>query len=247
MSASSQSFAASGSQLPAVSAFSVSSSRCPPSHPRSTGRCVRNYTVMQDLDDVAVLDEVLAADPLAVEPGRRPPDPGAGERRGQVVVDPVGDVGDGRSRLERERAPSSVTPFARRRTRISPVSRQTASRNASRLASSMTETGSTVELGKAARSRSIAPRDASSERVAARNAGFSIPASATSSMTGAELGRIGVGAGAVDDRVGRAQDAEQRPSPAPVLGRALDQPGDLHELDEHATDPGQRRAPAAAS
>ena len=56
-----------------------------------------------------------------------------------------------------------------------------------------------------------------------------------------ELARVGVRARAVDDRVGRSEDAEQRPSPTPVLGRALDQPGDLHELHEHATDPGQRR------
>ena len=56
-----------------------------------------------------------------------------------------------------------------------------------------------------------------------------------------ELVGIGVGPGAVDDRVGRAEDTEQRPSATPVVGGALDEPRDLDKLDEDAPDPGERR------
>ena len=66
-------------------------------------------------------------------------------------------------------------------------------------------------------------------------------AAATSSMTTRKLAGIGVGPGAVDDRVGGAEHAEQRPSPAAVLGRTLDEARDLDQLDEHAADPRQRR------
>ena len=85
------------------------------------------------------------------------------------------------------------------------------------------------------------PAPASSARVAARKAGFSMPARATSAQDRPELLGIGVGPGAVDDRVGGAEDAEQRPSATAVLVRALDEPRDLDELDEHAADPGERR------
>src|SRR5258706_15139788 len=57
----------------------------------------------KDLDHVAVLYLVLPPDPLAVESRRRSPDPCADEGLGKVVVDPVGDVGDGRLRVERQR------------------------------------------------------------------------------------------------------------------------------------------------
>ena len=46
---------------------------------------------------------------------------------------------------------------------------------------------------------------------------------------------------AEDDRVGAAQDADQRASAAAVLARPRDQPGDLDQLDQDAVDPGQRR------
>ena len=82
---------------------------------------------------------------------------------------------------------------------------------------------------------------ASSARVAARMAGFSMPASATSATRPAELVGGSAWRGAVDDRVGRAQDAEQRPAPTTVLGGAADEPRDLHQLDEHAPDARQRR------
>ena len=58
---------------------------------------------------------------------------------------------------------------------------------------------------------------------------------------GLELGRIAARAAAVDDRVDRAQDAEQRPAAAPIVRGAADQARDLDQLDEHAADPGQRR------
>ena len=73
----------------------------------------------------------------------------------------------------------------------------------------------------------------------ARIAGFSIPAERDLVDHGPQLGRVAAGPAAVDDRVGRPQDAEQRPAAAAVLGRAADEPGDLDELDEHAADPGQ--------
>ena len=100
----------------------------------------------------------------------------------------------------------------------------------------------TSRSGKAAASRGERRGDRPRRRAStARNAGLSMPAAATSARDDRELGRIGARAGAVDDRVGRAQDAEQRPAAAAVLGRALDQPRDLDELDEDAADPGQRR------
>ena len=40
--------------------------------------------------------------PLAVETGRRAPDPGAGEAGREIVVDPVGDVLDRRAGIERQ-------------------------------------------------------------------------------------------------------------------------------------------------
>jgi hypothetical protein len=44
-------------------------------------------------------------------------------------------------------------------------------------------------------------------------------------MTGRSSAGSASARGAVDDRVRRAQDAEERPSPAAVLVGALDQPG----------------------
>ena len=68
-----------------------------------------------------------------------------------------------------------------------------------------------------------------------------MPASVDLGANGPKLVGVGVGARAVDDRVGRAKDAEQRPAAAAVVVGAFDQPGDLDELDEDAADPGQRR------
>ena len=56
-----------------------------------------------------------------------------------------------------------------------------------------------------------------------------------------ELCRVGIGARAVDDPIGRAQDAEQRPTAAAILRGAFDEPRDLDELQQDAADPGQRR------
>jgi hypothetical protein len=56
-----------------------------------------------------------------------------------------------------------------------------------------------------------------------------------------ELRRVRAGSSAVHDRVGPAQDAQERASTTPIVGRAADEPGDLDELHEHATDPGQGR------
>ncbi|MBA3877084.1 MAG: hypothetical protein C0498_09145 [Anaerolinea sp.] len=57
-------------------------------------------------------------------------------------------------------------PIVRGRTRIRPVRRHAASRKASRLASSMTDTGTTSKSGEAARRRSRLPSPTSSARVA---------------------------------------------------------------------------------
>ncbi len=56
-----------------------------------------------------------------------------------------------------------------------------------------------------------------------------------------EISGIGISPGAVHDRISRAQDAEQRPSPTAVVVGALDEPRDLDELDEDAPDPGECR------
>ena len=50
-------------------------------------------TSAQDLDDIPVGDVVLASDALAIESRGGSPDPGAAERRREVVVDPVRDIG----------------------------------------------------------------------------------------------------------------------------------------------------------
>ena len=184
---------------------------------------------------------MVATHALAVEPRRRAPDPRADEGRGEVVVDPVGHVRDGRAGSSASGS-GSVFPSVRRWTRISPVRRQTASRNASRLASSITDTGTTSRSGNAAAQPLDGLRRAPRRRGSPRGRPASrCPASVDLGANGPKLVGIGVGAGAVDDRVGRAEHAEQRPAAAAVLGRALDQPGDLDELDEDAADPGERR------
>src|SRR5215472_4529633 len=53
-------------------------------------------TSWQDLDHVAVLHRVVAADALALEPSRRPPDARAPEAVAERPVDLCGHVGDGR-------------------------------------------------------------------------------------------------------------------------------------------------------
>ena len=203
----------------------------------------------EHLHDVAVGDLVVAADALAVEPRRRAPDPGADEasRRGR----------GGPSRRRRRPSPAGRARAAprrssrscRRRTRISPVSAP--DRVAERLERRLVEDRD--------RRRPRGPGTAAARRVDGarrrprrRGSRRGTPASrcrprATSARTARSSRGVGAGPGAVDDRVGRAEDAEQRPAAAAVLGRALDQPRDLDELDEHAADPGQRRAPAGAS
>ena len=85
------------------------------------------------------------------------------------------------------------------------------------------------------------PRPAPRRRASRRGTPASRCPRARPPRDGAQLGGIGVRPGAVDDRVGRAEDAQQRAATAPVLRGARDEPGDLYELDEHAADPGQRR------
>ena len=207
-------------------------------HPqRSTLSAV---SLPHDLDRVAVRDHVVAADALTVEPRRRAPHGATTARRGQLVVDRVGHVHDRRARVKRDRL-GVDSPACRRKTRISPVRPQTASRNASRLASSSTETPSTGRPGHAAASRSRSPGAASSSFVAASSAGFSIPAAATSLQDGAQLGRVAARCLAEDDRVGVAQHAEERLSTSTTIRRAFDQTRDLDELHEHAADARQRR------
>jgi hypothetical protein len=63
---------------------------------------IRCRAVNANLHDVAVTDRVLPPDALTVEPRRRAPHPSAAERGPKVVVDPVGDIGDGRPRVERQ-------------------------------------------------------------------------------------------------------------------------------------------------
>ena len=72
------------------------------------------------------------------------------------------------------------------------------------------------------------------------NAGFSIPATRDLVQDGPELRGVGARPGAVDDRVRRAEHAEQRAPAATVLVGALDQARDLDQLDQHAADPRER-------
>ena len=73
------------------------------------------------------------------------------------------------------------------------------------------------------------------------NDGLSISAAATSSSTVSSSVGSPIGAHAVDDRVGRAKDTEQRPPAPAIVARAGNQARDLDELHEHAADPRQRR------
>src|SRR4051812_17832432 len=57
----------------------------------------------KDLDDVAVRDDVVATDPLPVEPRRRAPHASPDRRGGEVVMDQVRDVDDGCRRMQRDR------------------------------------------------------------------------------------------------------------------------------------------------
>ena len=99
-----------------------------------------------------------------------------------------------------------------------------------------------LEIGKGARaggrSRRRRPRRRASRRgrPAAR-----CPARSTSARTAEHLGESPDCAHAVDDRIGRAQHAEQRPAATAVVGRTLDEPGDLDQLHQHAADARQRR------
>ena len=58
---------------------------------------------MKDLHLVEVGDDVSAPDALPAEAGRRAPDACRAKARCELVVDRIGDVLDGRSRLERKR------------------------------------------------------------------------------------------------------------------------------------------------
>ena len=156
-------------------------------------------------------------------------------------MDGIGHVGHGRTGVERERLlvrravlaqphadQAGQAPRPRRRTR----------RGTLRPAPKPERRG---DRGRRAASRSIAPGGASSACVAARNAGLSIPAAATSARTASSSVTSPVRANAVHDRVGATEHAEQRPATATVVRGALDEPRDLHELDKDAPDPGQRR------
>ena len=157
-------------------------------------------------------------------------------------MDPVGDVLDGRSGLERERLRRRSTPSSASRTRISPVSAHTASRNASSDAFVEDRHGHDREVRKRApRVASIAPGRPRRRGSTARTAGLSMPAAPPRRRTVASSPGSAPARRAVDDRIGRAKDAEQRPATAAIVGGALDQPRDLDELDEDAADPRQRR------
>ncbi len=136
---------------------------------------------------------------------------------------------------------SSVTPFVRSRTRIRPVRRQIAARIASSDASSRIETGTTSRSGSAAARRSkdpvrrlVGPRRGQDRWLVDAGRG-------DLAANHRDVPDVAVGTAAVHDRVGGPEHPEQRPSPATVVRRALDQPGDLDELDENPADPGQGR------
>ena len=119
---------------------------------------------------------------------------------------------------------------------MSPVNRQIAARSASSEASSRTDTATTSRLrergaepGDHVRRRLVGSGDREDRRpVDARLGDFA--------EDGTDLGRIGAGPGAVDDGVRGTEDAEERAATAAVVGRPADEPGDLDELDEDATD-----------
>src|SRR3954468_24184623 len=69
---------------------------------RPPARSGATSSLAQDLDAVAVGDDMITPDALAVEPRRRSPDAGAGEARRQIVMDGVGDGLHADGRLERE-------------------------------------------------------------------------------------------------------------------------------------------------
>ncbi len=99
---------------------------------------------------------MVATDTLALEAGRRTPHPGAGEGRGEVVMDQVGDVFDGRAGIERERLVVG-SPSRRRNTRISPVRPQIASRRASSDGVVEDRDPHDLEVRERGRSRSMRP------------------------------------------------------------------------------------------
>jgi hypothetical protein len=99
-----------------------------------------------DLDHVAFLERVPAADALAVEPRRRPSDERAGARRREVVMDAVGKIRHGCA-VRNANGSSSTRPLRRGKTRISPVSAQIASHSRSRLSSSSTDTATAADNG----------------------------------------------------------------------------------------------------
>ena len=146
------------------------------------------------------------------------------KRRGEVVVDPVSDGLDRRAGVERERLRVRLA----HRSEVDPDQAGQAPRGIAEgleAASSRTDTGTTSRSGNASRMRAMAPlprlvgagRREEGRLVDAREGdlGHDRP----------EFVGIGVGPGAVDDRVGGAQDAEQRPPPTPVVVGARDEPG----------------------
>ena len=161
---------------------------------------------------------VIASDALAVEACRRPPHPRAAERRRQVVVDRIGDVGDGRRRGRARAAPASTIavlaqvdadqagecPDARRGTRR--ARRRRGPRPRARRG--------IVEAPRRARwllvGGLVGARRGDERRLVDAGDG-------DLGEDGLELGGIAVRSRAVDDRVGRAQHAEQRPAAAPIV------------------------------
>ena len=154
----------------------------------------------------------------------------------ELVVDAVGDVGH---RGARRRARTARRRPARRGAgrrgsgRSAPRSPRGGDRGSRRRA---------PRRGRPRRQRRRAPRrPASSDFVSARIAGFSIPAAATSARTTSSPRGGRSARPQYDDGVGVAEHAEERhghrrgPRARPRSAR------DLHELDEHAADPRERR------
>ena len=137
-------------------------------------------------------------------------------------------------RMQRDRLRHLPSPCLRRKTRIRPVSRQSAAPEP--LDARVVEHRDRDDpRARARRSRASAASSASSIFVAARIDGRAIPAARdlppiTVSSSLERSGRVL----AEDDRVGAAKHAEQRASASAILAGAGDQPRDLDQLHEHA-------------
>ena len=171
----------------------------------------------------------------------RAPDPGPRERRRRARG------GRRPPRRRRSRRPAGraarrrSTPSCRRRTRTRPVSAHTAV--AERGQRRVVEDRDRHDLD----ARGATPAAARAPRASPRRRGWRRRTTgARSRLPPPPPGRPRVPRGSPShgrsrrSRPRTAEDAEQRPTAAAVLVRALDQPRDLHELDEHAADPGER-------